>query len=576
MEQLRLLDRPAVASVAEVVAPAGDPLGLRLYQRGAVSGTLAEFARGIRATLGVAHCGAGKTQIGGGVIHEWPGRVLWLAHRDFLLSQARERIEQMCGTHATLEKAQFYADASRIVVGSVQTLRGERLKSHARDKFSLIIVDEAHHAVAPGYRAIFDWFQSAKVFGITATPGRADGVGQGAVFQSVAFERDADIGQDEGYLCRPVPIARYIDSVDLSKVKTTAGDLNIGDLEKQIVKNAAAIAHLTYEEAGDRPTLVYTPGVASAHAVADTLNQFRPGCAVSVDQNTPDNVRKEVLRRFGSGELQFIVNCAIYVEGLDVPNARCIVIARMTQSESLYQQMAWRGGRPEGWIGQLETVEARLAAIAASSKPDFLLVDISGHAGKHSLCSAADALAGKEPKEVRDRASRIAHTNRKKTLKEAIDQAKSELQKEAEASKEAIAKAAAAAEVTARRATFDAFRRFGVDDDELDHGIPPAWTKEPASASDLAWMAKNGLPRKNATRGQAEALKRRAREWFRAGLASFAQRNQLSRMGAPVEVPFVVASRLIEAQKSIGYRHRLNKREIDAIVNAGREVGEEG
>lgn len=575
-EQYRLFDSAPVASPALASVPTGDVDGLRPYQREAVDAALAELAK-VRATLGVAHCGAGKTQIGGAIIKAFPGRILWLAHRDFLLSQARARIMQMCAEDVSVEKAEQRMEGTRVVVGSVQTMRGERLRAHAPDKFSLIIVDEAHHATAPGYRAVFDHFASAKAFGITATPKRHDKIGQWNVFESVAFQRDVDVGVAEGYFCPIVPVSRMIDSIDLSKVKTTAGDLNLGDLEAQIAESAAAIAQIAFEEAKDRPTLIYTPGVASAHAVADTLNQLKPGSARSVDQDTDVGERAEALRDFASGKIQFIANCAIYIEGLDVPNARCIVIARPTKSQGLYVQMAGRGGRPEGWIGQLDTVEQRLAAIAASSKPNFLLLDITGHPGRHSLVTAANALAGKRvPDAVKDRAADVLAKKPGTTLDEALTEAQQLIDAEDEEQRQRIATAAARAAVKARRGTFDPFRRFGLDEPK-ERGAAPKWAAEPADAADRAWMRKNKLLTKEVdkklTKGTVRALQEQAKKWLREDMASFRQRNSLSRAGCPVNVRWATASRMIDVWIKQGWR-KLTGEQIEACQPS--EPGEDG
>ncbi len=98
--QLNMWDRPAAPPVE---SPVGDRHGLRPYQREAVDAVVRELVTH-RSTLVVAHTGAGKTQIGGALAHEWPGRVLWLAHRDFLVSQARPRLRQMTGEFPATER----------------------------------------------------------------------------------------------------------------------------------------------------------------------------------------------------------------------------------------------------------------------------------------------------------------------------------------------------------------------------------------------------------------------------------------------------------------------------------------
>jgi|GEM_PF-917318 len=551
--QLRLLDAPAHVEPSKTT----DRDSLRPYQREAVDAVVRELAK-VRSTLVVAHTGAGKTQIGGAVAKHWQGRVLWLAHRDFLVSQARYRLTRMTGELPATEKAGQRADGSRLVVGSVQTLRGERLKSWRPDHFGLIIYDEAHHAMAPGGRAILEHFSGAKVFGITATPRRHDKVGAWNCFETEAYRRDCDEGMEDGYFIRPVPIARFIDSIDLGRVKTTAGDLNLGGLEEEIATAAAPIAQATFEVMGDRPTIVYTPARASAHAVAETLNKLRPGSAVSVDMDTPDAERVRILKEFGNS-IQYICNCAIYTEGLDVPQARGIVIARPTKSEGLYIQMAGRGGRPAPGIGELGSRAERLAAIAASDKPNFILLDITGHAGRHSIINVGNALAGRAAPELQERAAKLIAENTGDTLDEVFKKAAHELAAEDKARREAVAASAAAARIKARTKAFDPFKRLGLTVGPLETGLEPKWTAEPPTEDDLSWLKKNRLPTKGATKGTVAKLRAQARRWYKDGMASFGQRNMLARMECPVDVTFIQAMALLNIASENGRKYSGNR-----------------
>ena len=567
----------AAPKVEAAIVPAGDKHGLRPYQREAVDAVLRDLAR-VRSTLVVAHTGAGKTQIGGSLAAEWPGRVLWLAHRDFLVFQARNRLLQMTGEFPAIEKAGERADGSRLVVGSVQTLRGDRLKSWKPDHFGLIIYDEAHHAMAPGGRAILEHFSGAKVFGITATPRRHDKIGAWNCFETEAYRRDCDEGMRDGYFVVPIPIARFIDSIDLGRVKTTAGDLNLGGLEEEIATAAAPIAQATFEVMGDRPTIVYTPARSSAHAVAETLNKLKPGSAVSVDMDTPDVERVRILKEFGK-TIQYICNCAIYTEGLDVPHARGIVIARPTKSEGLYIQMAGRGGRPAPGIGELSTRPERLEAIAKSNKPDFILLDITGHAGRHSIVNVGNALAGKAAPEVQERAAKLIAENTGDTLDEVFRKAEKELAAEDRARRAAVAEAAEKARIKYRQKAFDLLKRLGVTTGPLETGQEPAWTAEPPTQDDIDWLKKNRIATKGATKGTVARLRKQAREWQRDGRASFRQRDMLSRMGCPVDVTFAKAGELLNLCYSAGngkWPGRPTVEQIGAVMQRTREPGEEG
>lgn len=565
--------------------PAAAPLpardGLRPYQRHAVTAWRARLETD-RAALGVMFTGAGKTRTAGTFIHEWTGgRVLWLAMRDFLLDQAARAMGQITGEWIGREQAQDTSRGERIIVGSVQTLKGKRLAAWPKDSFSLIAFDEAHHAIATGPRAIFNHFETAKIIGMTATPYRLDEIGLHNVFgDKPAFIYDIQFGQQEGYFCPVVPIARPIESVDLTNVKLQAGDLQLGQLEEQIAKAAAPIARIAWEESesGALPTLVYTPGVASAHSVCDIINQLAcKSVAVAVDKDTPDWRRKKILEAFGH-EIRFIVNCQIYTEGLDVPLARCIVIARLTESLSLYQQMAGRGGRPAEGIGQLETKEERIAAIERSSKPWFKLVDITGRAGMHTLVSAIDALTGKDcPENIKNAAKEILRNSPGTKLDEAIKQAKAEAAKkereEIERARDKIALAGTIAEIKTSRTTFDAFSRLGVDVEP--DGIEPEWLQQLPTAEQLHWLKENKLPT-DVSRGKCVQLQKQAREWKKQGKCSFNQRRLLARAGFDIEMPSSVAKRVISVMIENNFKPWLYRKEALRIIEQGRTVGEEG
>src|SRR4051812_30136906 len=284
----------ATAHAAPVVVP-GDPQGLRYYQREAVDLTL-DALKTHRGVLVVIFMSGGKTRTGATLAHSLPGRGLWLAERDYLIDDARVELESLTRELVSVEKADQRSDGTRIVVGSVQTLRGRRLESFARDSFQWIVFDEAQHSVAPGARAIFEHFGQAKIIGLTATPQRLDKVGLHNVYSHTSIIRDIAWGMDNAFFCPVVPIARNIQSIDLSKVATVAGDLKLSDLEAQIVKSAASIAHIALEESenGKLPSLIYTPGVASAHAVCRTWNEILPGTCAVMDADTDKAARRKM------------------------------------------------------------------------------------------------------------------------------------------------------------------------------------------------------------------------------------------------------------------------------------------
>ncbi len=455
------------------------------------------------------------------------------------------------------------------MVASVQTLRGKRLQRHRADAYSLIICDEFHHAAADTYRAIFDYFADAKIVGLTATPKRADGLGLWNVADVHCKPFGVSEGIEYGSFVPIISVAEYLDEINLGKIKTVAGDLALNELEEQIASACAPIAQLTVKHMKDRQTIIYTPGVASAHAVAATLREMGM-TAASVEAKTDEVTRNRIYKDFASGTLQYIANCNILTEGFNEPNCRGIVMARPTKSESLYCQAAMRGGRPLPHVGFLPTSDARRRAISESTKPNFLLLDITGNAGKHSLATAVDILGGDAIDEkVKSKVSELDSldgedlTSKIARAKKEVDDEEAEAKRSEMANQARIAEAAAKAEVKSRSHAFDAFKKLGFDDRQ--HGTEIDNPKQPASVADVEWLKKNKLPFRNATREYVERLKNQARQWAKDGMATWAMRKMLSGYGLPVDMKFVDAGPIIGYIKRMQFRP--DKRVLDEMVS---------
>ena len=186
----------------------GEKQALRPYQEAARKSIHNEWENGRLRTLLVLPTGTGKTIVFASIAADQVragDRVLILAHRGELLEQAADKLQRSTGLVSAVEKAESTCLDSwyRVVVGSVQTLqRSARLERFPRDYFGTIIIDEAHHSITDGYRRILDYFDSAKLLGVTATPDRGDMRNLGEVFDSLAYEYKLTDAIKDGYLCR--------------------------------------------------------------------------------------------------------------------------------------------------------------------------------------------------------------------------------------------------------------------------------------------------------------------------------------------------------------------------------------
>ena len=244
---------------------------LRPYQQKAVDSIFKSWGE-FDKTLLVLPTGCGKTVCFAKVAERAlkdGGKALVLAHREELLTQARDKIAAVTGLSCAFEKAGESAIDSLypITCASVQTLmRESRLRRFSPDHYGTIIVDEAHHALSDSYQNILRYFSSAKVLGVTATPDRGDKQNLGKYFEDIAYEYSIRDAIKEGYLSK-ILVQTIPLKISLKGVKTTAGDYSADDLGSAIDPYLEEIAkHIPRE----RKTLIFLPLIATSQRMAQS------------------------------------------------------------------------------------------------------------------------------------------------------------------------------------------------------------------------------------------------------------------------------------------------------------------
>ena len=427
----------------------------RPYQVEAIDATHFTLGRSDSALI-VLPTGTGKTFVMARIVAEYnegAQNVLLLAHRIELLEQAQGSFADEIGHTPVIEQGQrgFETDClfngGLCVIGSVATMVNlKRREKYASTPFDLILIDEAHHATARSYRTIVDYYRSInpnlKLVGVTATPRRADNTALGLVFDDVAYAMDIRTAIRGGWL---VPIEQEIvvvDSVDFSSVRSCKNDIGEkdfrqADLETVMMQEEAlqgiSVPVLDRTATQGEQALIFTAGVAHAHMLADILNRHRSGSAAAVDGETDAAVRKQLVRDYQAGRLQYLCNFGVFTEGFDAPATSHVVMARPTKSQSLYIQMLGRGTRPlAGVVDGPPTPEERKAAIAASRKPKMLVMDFVGNT-RHSTCTAVDILGGDYSLVERERAvSILKERGEAGDIDEALNEARQQLISEEE------------------------------------------------------------------------------------------------------------------------------------------------
>jgi superfamily II DNA or RNA helicase len=420
------------------------PITLRPYQEKAVKNVARAFLRRLqRRQLGVLPTGCGKTRVFAQVhqdaefdawIQTFPAthrKILVLAHRDELIQQAAEKLREV-NPHLRVEieqADQWATPDADVVVASIATIggrSGKRLMRFDPEQFRIVIIDEAHHAIASSYiktlqyfnilppddfhlnsrpaatdvKAVLKWQRTrlatwdqaivddsptkippTLLLGVTATPKRGDDVGLEAVFSEVVFHEPLLKMIEEGYLCR-LRGRKVETDTDLDVVHTRAGDFAADELDEAVntAKRNAKIIRAYQEYAEGRKAVVFCTSVDHSMRLAEAFNATGvPAACVHGGMSKPE--RKQILKAFHLGELLVLTNCDVLTEGWDEPTVDCIIHAAPTKSGLRYSQRTGRGTRL--WNESVAGFFGRL-------KEDCLILDLVDLTTRHSLITAAD------------------------------------------------------------------------------------------------------------------------------------------------------------------------------------------
>lgn len=306
--------------------------------------------------------GGGKSILMAWAIQRWQSsypllRVCILAHRKELVQQ---NADELRGIAPELDIGIFSAGLNKrennaaIIYASIDTAYNKAARFRA---FHVIIVDEAHRVPLKGrgkYRSFLGecWRQNQnlRIVGFTATPYRMEGplCRPDHLFTEICYEANVAELIRDGYLCRLRSTVGDVQP-DLSKVKKSAGDYQIGELSGTmsapgIVRDAvrSAVARLNAEERN--AVMWFCVDVEHCEHVANELRAYGSSVRV-VTGHTPATVRDAICEKFKRGEIRHLVNINVYTEGFNAKCVDALVLLRPTMSKGLYIQMVGRGLR---------------------------------------------------------------------------------------------------------------------------------------------------------------------------------------------------------------------------------------
>lgn len=383
----------------------------RDYQRACVDAIINAMAAGHKAILCDLFTGAGKTVIFSMLAKEClNSKVLVLGPQRELVWQAADKIDRIVGEDAQVEMAQWWAQDGRVTVACTPTImrgRHRRFLGHR-----IVIVDEAHRQMSEAMLSILREFQEhgGHVIGFTATPFRMDGRRLMDFYDHHAFSMGPQAGIDQGW-CNPI-LAKIVKCryLDIKQVRVVGKEYSAQDLD--LILGCSKALHemcLIVRKHRQGPALAFLPGVRTAVELAKLASREYGIKAEFICGDTriqPEDERNRVMNAFRRGEIELLCNCMVAAEGFDAPVARTVFMFRPTRSRRLALQIWGRVMRPlPGVVDGLETAEERHAAIAASAKPDCLIIDMTDSLNDHSIVTAVDMFAKDDtPEDVRRQA----------------------------------------------------------------------------------------------------------------------------------------------------------------------------
>ena len=215
----------------------------------------------------------------------------------------------------------------------------------------MIVIDEAHHALAKTYKGMWDRFPKAKFLGLTATPCRLNGKGFTDLFDVLVQSWSVPEFISKGRLATYDFVSIKSDGVtqgliDSLQKRGADGDYQNKEMDR-VLNKKPSIERLykSFEKYGkDRKGIVYAINISHAQKITELYQEYGVK-AVAIDSKTPAQERQKNIEAFKRGDIQVLVNVDIFSEGFDCPDIEFVQLARPTLSLAKYLQMVGRGLR---------------------------------------------------------------------------------------------------------------------------------------------------------------------------------------------------------------------------------------
>ena len=280
------------------------------------------------------------------------GKVLFIVHRNEILTQSRNAFVDVWGDDKQFGmlngSTKENIKNARILFASMQTMSKEDvLLSYSEKEFDYIVIDEVHHAAAKSYQKILDYFSPSFLLGITATPERQDRKSVLELFDyQLVAEFTIDDAIDKGYLVG-YEYHGLRDNIDYTKIKHNGVKYDVSDLEKNLIidKRNEEIFNQFVKYCQYNKTLAFCVSIKHARAMADLFNKKGVNSVVIVSEKTDNKDSKTLVEEYRNNNFTVAFTVGIFNEGVDIPNIRCLMFLRPTESKTVFLQQLGRGLR---------------------------------------------------------------------------------------------------------------------------------------------------------------------------------------------------------------------------------------
>lgn len=317
-------------------------------QKEALVGLQQVRENGAQKALVISATGTGKTYLSAFDVRQVnPERVLFIVHREQILSKSLESFQRVLGfsdDEACLYKSGVDISGKKYIFATIQTLsRDEHLQRFAPDFFNYILIDEVHKAGAESYKKVMNYFAPDFLLGMTATPERTDGQNIYELFDyNIAYEIRLQDAMDADLLC-PFHYFGVTDIlVDGELISENEDFSNLISKERinHIIEKIGYYGHSGASVRG----LMFCSSKKEAIELSMLLNQrgFRTQALTGDDSQA---VREEAVHQLENGELDYLLTVDIFNEGIDIPSVNQVVMLRNTESSIIFVQQLGRGLR---------------------------------------------------------------------------------------------------------------------------------------------------------------------------------------------------------------------------------------